>query len=160
VTVSTLTGFDPSRVERVARAIAAGKRDPRTPPEEIDRVWTAYCGQARAALAADDSELAKENADLIHDLERQMTIANIECNRAEDYRDLLETALPYVESMASAQSMADGFGEKRARKSDADARAIQIALGSDLPCATKARVSLFSAKLSSTLRHKPKPRWR
>lgn len=42
----------PVMVERVARSIAANKRklDPNEP--EIDRVWNAYCGQARAAIAA------------------------------------------------------------------------------------------------------------
>lgn len=40
-------------VERVARAIAASKRSPeQRTPEVIDRVWAAYCGQARAAIAA------------------------------------------------------------------------------------------------------------
>jgi hypothetical protein len=38
-------------VEQVARAIAAHKR--RLPPDhpEIDRVWSSYCGQVRAALS-------------------------------------------------------------------------------------------------------------
>ncbi len=127
------SGFDPSRVQRVARAIAAHKRKLPVNDPAVDRVWSGYCGQARAVLAADDSALAQENSDLVHDLERQMTIANIECNIAEERRDLLEIALPYVASMASAQSMVDGFGEKLARQADVDARAIHIALGFDLP---------------------------
>ena len=35
--------------------------------------------------------------------------------------------------MAGALGMMDGFGEKRARQADVDARTIRIALGFDLP---------------------------
>lgn len=47
------TGAEPSAalVERVSRAIASAKRAPNLRrPEIIDKVWRAYCGQARAAI--------------------------------------------------------------------------------------------------------------
>lgn len=47
-------------VEPMARAIAAHKR--RLPPDhpEIDRVWSSYCGQVRAALSAIEGRVRAE----------------------------------------------------------------------------------------------------
>lgn len=44
-------------VKAVATAICRAKRDPNTPDETIERAWTAYCGQARAAITAHLSAL-------------------------------------------------------------------------------------------------------
>ena len=39
-------------LERASRAIAAQRRGLTTDDPKVDRVWTSYCGQVRAALAA------------------------------------------------------------------------------------------------------------
>lgn len=39
-------------IEIMARAIGANKRGLQSDDPAVDRVWTGYCGQARAALTA------------------------------------------------------------------------------------------------------------
>lgn len=50
--VSAVPASVPSALERAARAIASNKRGLPPHATEIDRIWTSYCGQARAALSA------------------------------------------------------------------------------------------------------------
>lgn len=60
---------------------------------------TGYSAKAIAYLFA---KALAEIAALKHDLERQTTIANIECNEAETLRRILRVARPYISDKAGA----------------------------------------------------------
>jgi hypothetical protein len=53
-------------------------------------------GDAKAIIAASLESSQSELDDLKHDLERQMTIANTECNRAEELLEALREARDFV----------------------------------------------------------------
>jgi hypothetical protein len=80
--------------EKIARAIANTQWDRAcsalgTPNYPRGNDWTRFLPEADAILALIEP-LIKDNEELKHDIERQMTIANIECNEAERLREALE----------------------------------------------------------------------
>jgi len=102
--------------ENIARAIAANKRGLPVDDPRIDKVWSAYCGQARAALATarlSDNAFRRElmlsimpaliqsDRDLFDDADREITTTKSLVSFAVSLVDALIQALPATEMPAA-----------------------------------------------------------
>jgi hypothetical protein len=98
--------------EKIARAIHGNEAWwDRTVEDEKD----SYRRQADRVLAL-IAPVMEENEALKHDLERQMTIANIECNEAERLREALEDAVALIQERCLNSATGCGLNRSQLKR--------------------------------------------
>lgn len=105
--IERLRGFAAAMCEYNPRLLSSGYGGFSFGPDDYEHIATTL-----QSLSERIALLEGENADLVHDLERQMTIANIECNEAEELRRILRDIrlfLPNVAQMLDEMKVERSF---------------------------------------------------